>query len=184
MLDFLSDEVRRDPYPLFAQARSAFPVLHEPRSGMWLLFDYDSVKRALHDHESFSSEAQTPSGKTPDWLVFMDPPRHSKLRAIIMRAFTPKSIAGLEPRVRELSRALLEPVLERGEMDLVADYSAPLPWWARRTATPRSSPTRTASTSPASRIHTSPSATASTSAWARHCHAWRAAWPSRTCWSG
>lgn len=127
MLDFLSDEMRRDPYPLFAQARSAFPVLHEPGSGMWLLFDYDSVKRALHDHEAFSSVVETPTGKAPDWLVFSDPPRHSKLRAIVMRAFTPKSIASLEPRVRELSRALLEPVLERGEMDLVADYSAPLP---------------------------------------------------------
>ncbi len=127
MLDFLSDELRRDPYPLFTQARSAFPVLHEPGSDMWLLFDYDSVKRALNDSEVFSSVVETPMGKAPDWLVFSDPPRHSKLRAIVMRAFTPRSIASLEPRVRELSRELLEPVLERGEMDLVADYSAPLP---------------------------------------------------------
>jgi len=127
MLDFLSDELRRDPYPLFTQARSAFPVLHEPGSDMWLLFDYDSVKRALNDSEVFSSVVETPMGKAPDWLVFSDPPRHSKLRAIVMRAFTPRSIASLEPRVRELSRELLEPVLERGEMDLVTDYSAPLP---------------------------------------------------------
>ena len=55
MLDFLSDELRRDPYPLFTQARSAFPVLHEPGSDMWMLFDYDSVKRALNDSEVFSS---------------------------------------------------------------------------------------------------------------------------------
>jgi cytochrome P450 len=127
MLDFLSDELRRDPYPLFTQARSAFPVLHEPGSDMWMLFDYDSVKRALNDSEVFSSVVETPLGKAPDWLVFSDPPRHSKLRAIVMRAFTPRSIASVEPRVRELSRELLEPVLERGEMDLVADYSAPLP---------------------------------------------------------
>jgi cytochrome P450 len=127
MLDFLSDELRRDPYPLFTQARSAFPVLHEPGSDMWMLFDYDSVKRALNDSEVFSSVVETPMGKAPDWLVFSDPPRHSKLRAIVMRAFTPRSIASVEPRVRELSRELLEPVLERGEMDLVADYSAPLP---------------------------------------------------------
>lgn len=127
MLDFLSDEMRRDPYPLFAQARSGFPVLHEPNTDMWLLFDYDSVKRALNDPESFSSVVETPTGKAPDWLVFSDPPRHSKLRAIIMRAFTPRSIAALEPRVRDLSRELLRPVLERGELDLVADYAAPLP---------------------------------------------------------
>jgi cytochrome P450 len=127
MLDFLSDEMRRDPYPLFAQVRSACPVLLDTSSGMWLVFDYDSVKRALNDSESFSSVVETPTGKAPDWLVFSDPPRHSKLRAIIMRAFTPRSIASLEPRVRELSRELLAPVLERGELDLVADYAAPLP---------------------------------------------------------
>ena len=127
MLDFLSDEMRRDPYPLYAQARSDFPVLHEPGSGMWLLFDYDSVKRALNDPEAFSSVVETATGKAPDWLVFSDPPRHSKLRAIVMRAFTPRSIASLEPRVRELSRQLLRPVLERGELDLVADYASPLP---------------------------------------------------------
>ncbi|NMO17842.1 cytochrome P450 [Pyxidicoccus fallax] len=127
MLDFLTDEMRRDPYPLFARARSDFPVLHEPNADMWLLFDYDSVKRALNDHEAFSSVVETPTGKAPDWLVFTDPPRHSKLRGIIMRAFTPRSIASLEPRVRELSRELLAPVLERGELDLVADYASPLP---------------------------------------------------------
>ncbi|MFP2926000.1 cytochrome P450 [Pyxidicoccus sp. 3LG] len=126
-MDFLSDDMRRNPYPFYAQAREHFPVLHEPNADMWLLFDYDSVKRALNDHEAFSSIVETGSGTTPDWLVFSDPPRHSKLRAIVMRAFTPKSIASLEPRVRELSRELLASALERGELDLVADYAAPLP---------------------------------------------------------
>ncbi|MCP3139767.1 cytochrome P450 [Pyxidicoccus xibeiensis] len=126
-MDFLSDDMRRDPYPFYAQAREHFPVLHEPGADLWLLFDYDSVKRALNDHEAFSNIVETSSGQTPDWLVFSDPPRHSKLRAIVMRAFTPKSIASLEPRVRELSHELLAPALERGELDLVADFAAPLP---------------------------------------------------------
>ncbi|RKH10958.1 cytochrome P450 [Corallococcus sp. CA053C] len=82
---------------------------------------------ALRSSEAFSSVVETPTGKALDWLVFSDPPRHSKLRAIVLRAFTPRSIASLEPRVRELSRELLEPVLDRGALDLVADYSAPLP---------------------------------------------------------
>jgi len=49
------------------------------------------------------------------------------LRALISRAFTPKVVANLEPRIRELSRELLDRVTARGEMDLAVDYSVPLP---------------------------------------------------------
>ncbi|MCY1083326.1 cytochrome P450 [Archangium lansingense] len=127
MMNLFSDDIRRNPFPLYEQVRSSAPVFHMPDTEMWMLFDYEGVKRALYDHEAFSSVVTPPTGKAPDWLVFSDPPRHTKLRGIIMRAFTPKSIASLEPRVRELSRELLEPQLERGEMDLAADYSSPLP---------------------------------------------------------
>jgi cytochrome P450 len=127
MMNFLSDDLRRDPYPLYEQVRSSSPLLHEPQSDMWLVFDYESVKRVLTDHESFSSIVTPPTGKAPDWLVFSDPPRHKKLRGIIMRAFTPWSIASLEPRIREVSRELLVPVLKRGQMDLAGDYSNLLP---------------------------------------------------------
>jgi cytochrome P450 len=128
MMDMFTDEMRRNPYPLYDELRSNAPVFQVPGTEMWMLFDYESVKRALTDHEAFSSVVKTPAGgKTPDWLVFSDPPRHTKLRNLILRAFTPRSIASLEPRVRELSRELLDPSLERGAMDLVADYSAPLP---------------------------------------------------------
>ena len=122
-----SDDVRRDPYHWYAQVREASPVLRDPRSGMWMLFDYDSVKRAMNDHEAFSSVVHPPTGRAPEWLVFLDPPRHSNLRAIVMRTFTPRAISGLEPRIRELSRALLDEHIGRGEMDLVDDYAGPLP---------------------------------------------------------
>jgi cytochrome P450 len=127
MMEFLTDDMRRDPYPLYEQVRSSSPLLHMAEADMWMLFDYESVKRALTDHEAFSSVVTPPTGKAPDWLVFSDPPRHTKLRGLIMRAFTPRSIANLEPRVRELSRELLDQTIERGEMDLAADYSSLLP---------------------------------------------------------
>jgi len=128
MMEMFTDEMRRNPYPLYDEVRNNMPVFQVPGTEMWMLFDYESVKRALTDHEAFSSVVRTPAGgTTPDWLVFSDPPRHTKLRGLIMRAFTPRSIAGLESRVQELSRELLEPHLERGALDLVADYSAPLP---------------------------------------------------------
>ncbi|MDP9033369.1 MAG: hypothetical protein M3O50_01060, partial [Myxococcota bacterium] len=66
-------------------------------------------------------------GRPFDWLIFQDPPRHTKLRALLQRAFTPRAIAELQPRVRTLARELLGAALEHGEMNLVAAYAAPLP---------------------------------------------------------
>jgi cytochrome P450 len=121
LMDFFSEEVRRNPYPVYDEARRRSPVLHDPASDHWMVFDYEDVWRVLNDHDAFSSRIGF------DWLVFADPPRHTKLRALISQAFTPRSVANLEPRIRELSRGLLGRVIERGEMDLAADYSIPLP---------------------------------------------------------
>ncbi|MFY1828781.1 cytochrome P450 [Myxococcus fulvus] len=127
MLDLFTDDTRRSPFALYARLRERSPLLHEPRADLWFLFDYDSVKRALQDHAVFSSVVTRPGGRTPDWLLFKDPPQHTKLRGIIMQAFTPRSIANLEPHVRELSRGLLAPLVGRGEMEVVAEYSSQLP---------------------------------------------------------
>jgi cytochrome P450 len=81
------------------------------------------VKRVVSDHETFSSAVPAPD----NWFIFFDPPRHTKLRALISRAFTPRMVANLEPRIRQLSRELLDKRIEDGEMDLAADYSVPLP---------------------------------------------------------
>lgn len=127
MTDFFSEGMRRNPYPAYAQVRGRSPVLHAPGADLWMLFDYEGVKRALNDHEVFSSVVAPPTANTSQWLVFRDPPRHTQLRALIMRAFTPRAVANLEPRIRELSNALLAPALARGEMDLVTDFAVPLP---------------------------------------------------------
>ncbi len=121
MTSLFSAEVRRNPYPVYEQLRSASPLYRDPPSGLWMIFDYDNVKRMLSEHETFSSRCGY------DWLLFSDPPRHTKLRALLSQAFTPRSVANLEPRIRELSRTLLNQTIQRGEMDLAADYSIPLP---------------------------------------------------------
>jgi cytochrome P450 len=126
-MDLFSEEMRRNPYSMYERLRSASPVLHVPRFGVWMIFNYEGVKRAIKDLETFSSAAAPGGGKPFDWLIFSDPPRHTKLRAIVMRAFTPGMVANLEPRIRQLSRDLLDPLVERGEFDLAADYAVPLP---------------------------------------------------------
>ncbi len=120
-MNFLSPENRKNPFPLYDLARSHSPIMREPTSGLWMAFDYDSVKRILTDHENFSSR------RGPDWLIFTDPPRHTKLRALVSQAFTPRSIAGLEPRIAQISAELLSPALARGQLDVVADFALRLP---------------------------------------------------------
>ncbi|KYF54675.1 cytochrome [Sorangium cellulosum] len=126
-MNLFPEEMRRDPYPLYDQMRGSSPVLHVAPLDLWMIFDHEGVKRALTDHEAFSSVVTPVTGKAPDWLIFSDPPRHTKLRAIVMRAFTARSVAALEPRVREVSRELLDQQIERGEMDLALDYADLLP---------------------------------------------------------
>jgi cytochrome P450 len=124
MFDFFSDKMRRNPYPMYDHLRDASPVLQVPPPfDAWMIFDFEGVKRALSDHDTFSSRVPGPQ----NWFLFFDPPSHTKLRALISRAFTPRSVASLEPRIRELSRQLLDQTMDRGEMDLAADYSVPLP---------------------------------------------------------
>src|SRR4030095_12013327 len=129
MIDLFSDDTRRNPYPAYDRMREVSPVFHLAPFDVWLIFDFGGVKRVLTDHDAFSSNlSHVPgSGNPGEWFIFFDPPRHTKLRALISKAFTPRIVANLEPRIRELSRQLLDQTIERGEMDLAADFSVPLP---------------------------------------------------------
>jgi len=122
--NMFSDEIRRNPFPVYQTMRKLSPVFHVPPPfDGWMIFDYQSVKWALNDHETFSSRVPAP----PNWFIFIDPPNHTKLRGLISQAFTPRMVANLEPRIREISRQLLDRAAPHGEMDLVAEYSTPLP---------------------------------------------------------
>jgi cytochrome P450 len=128
-MDLFSDDMRRDPYPAYDRMRAGSPVFHLAPLDLWMIFDFDGVRRALVDHDAFSSDLSLVPGQgnPGQWFIFFDPPRHTKLRALISKAFTPRVVAGLEPRVRELSRQLLDEAIERGEMDLANDFAVPLP---------------------------------------------------------
>jgi cytochrome P450 len=102
--------------------RAASPVLRVPAPfDAWMIFDYEGVRRALTDVETFSS--QVPA---PQWFIFFDPPLHTKLRGLISRALTPGVVAGQEARIREISGTLLDAYADRGTIDLATEYSVPL----------------------------------------------------------
>jgi cytochrome P450 len=125
-MSFFTAEMRRDPYPVYQQLRRQGPVFHFPPTDAWMLLDHESVKRALTDSESFSSVV-TAGATTSRWLIFQDPPRHTQLRALVTRAFTPRAVAALEPRIAALATELLDAVTARGAMDVVGDFAVPLP---------------------------------------------------------
>jgi cytochrome P450 len=128
MLDFHSADFRRNPYPAYDRIRALAPVVQDSRTGCWMVLDYAGVKQVLHDPETFSSRATPRPGDEPmQWLIFFDPPRHTKVRALVSMAFTPKSISALERRIREIAAELLDKAVPRREMDLVGELAVPLP---------------------------------------------------------
>jgi cytochrome P450 len=129
MMNLFSDDMRRNPCPEYDRMRSGSPVVHLPPFDLWMIFDFDSVKPVLAEHDTFSSDlSHVPGHGNPgEWFLFFDPPRHTKLRTLISKAFTPRVVAHLEPRIRELSRQLLDQTIERGQMDLATDFAVTLP---------------------------------------------------------
>lgn len=122
-VELFNEEYLRDPFPLYAEFRCRAPVYKVPPPfDAWMIFDYDGVNRALNDHEAFSNRVPAPA----NWFIFQDPPAHTRLRALVSKAFTPRVIARIEALIRQLSHSLLAEVLDRGQMDVASDFAVPL----------------------------------------------------------
>jgi cytochrome P450 len=130
----------RDPYPLYDRMREAGRVLTTPY-GATLVHRYEDVRQVHLDHDAFSMGAvggMTSAGAGESMggggdlmmsktMLTADPPDHERLRRVVNRAFTPRSITDLEPRVREICRELLAPLAAGEPFDIVAEFAAPLP---------------------------------------------------------
>ncbi|MEX2157844.1 MAG: cytochrome P450 [Dehalococcoidia bacterium] len=129
----LDPATKRDPYPAYAYLRQEHPVYRiEPLGGVYALSRYDDVNFALNHPELFSSTGFTETRIHEEdgpvtMLIFADPPDHTRLRNLVNRGFTPKMIADLEPRIREVTRELIDRIVAQGETDLIADLAMPLP---------------------------------------------------------
>lgn len=122
-------DLRLDPYPMYAEMRKA-PITFNPQFGAWTLFRYEDVRQVLNDHLTFSSslfEGLSLETVVENSIQVMDPPRHTKLRALASFAFTPKAVAELQPRIREIAAELLDLALEEEEFDFVREFAIPFP---------------------------------------------------------
>ena len=138
----LDPDATEDPYPFYAALRRA-PVQPIEGFGMWGVSRYADVVNVLRHPELFSSspmraalsrpetfvpeEERTRSVTDAETLIGSDPPAHTRIRKIANRGFTPARIAALEPRIREIARALVDDFAARGACDVVADFAVPLP---------------------------------------------------------
>jgi len=125
-----------NPFSFYRQMQKENPVVFDPdyvthwgEKGVWHVFSYKEVKHVLSHPDIFSSQAMPVSDENPISrnLVNSDPPRHTHLRKIISKSFTPRVISDLEPWIRKLAHELLEPALESGEMDFMNQFATPLP---------------------------------------------------------
>lgn len=122
-----------DPYPVWRRLRDEAPVYHNEKLDFWALSRYDDVLRGLLDHETFVSshgimlEVMTGEPCGIPMMIMMDPPKHTRHRKLVARAFTPRRIAGLEAKITALANELLDTVEGEEEFDYVESFAGLLP---------------------------------------------------------
>jgi cytochrome P450 len=127
---------RANPYPHYKPLYGRPPVVLQLMMPLALVGNYADVSAILRDHERFSSNwPKNSKMMDPQMDLFgdaatvltSDPPTHTRLRRLVSRAFTPKRIKDLEPRIREITNSLLDRAEAKGELEAIADLATPLP---------------------------------------------------------
>jgi pimeloyl-[acyl-carrier protein] synthase len=133
-------EMLADPYPVYHRLRSTDPVHWSERIGRWVLTRYDDVVQALSDPR-LSSERVGPGARQPEvgggslparpgipenMLLFSDPPKHTRLRGLVNKAFTPRVLDAMRTRIQAIVDEALNAVQDTGHMEVIADLSYPL----------------------------------------------------------
>src|SRR5262245_29648341 len=125
-----SYELHEDPYPVYKWLRDEAPAYWNDAIGFWALSRHADVLAGFKD-SSLLSNAQGVSlerssgGAASELASFlaMDPPRHDQMRALVAHGFTPRRVAELEPRVRELAAAHIDAFIERGSCDFIQEFA-------------------------------------------------------------
>lgn len=140
--DLMTAAALADPFPVYRRLREESPVHWSENHGGWLLTRYDDVARSLKDPRFSAARSAAMFERMPPdvreatrplqrafalWLLMMDPPDHTRLRALVSKAFAPSLVAALRPRVQALIDGALDRVIDAGRLDLIADLAQPIP---------------------------------------------------------
>jgi cytochrome P450 len=133
-----------DPYPVYRRLREDHPILWNPATNQWLLSRHADVNRLLRDrrlgrtylHQSTHAEMGRPD--PPDWhapfhelndagILDMEPPDHTRLRRLVLKAFTPRTVEAMRESIAAIVDGLIDDFGAAGEVDLIAQFAEPLP---------------------------------------------------------
>ncbi len=128
-------EVHEDPYPLYARLRAEAPVYRNEELDFWALARHADVLAAFKDTKRFSNRfgvsidpsSYGPRARLGTSFLAMDPPDHTRMRALVSRSFTPRRVAEMESRIREIAVWRLDRLVGAGSFDAVAEFAGKLP---------------------------------------------------------
>jgi len=134
-LTALDPAFRADPYPVLARLRQREPVHHDRVLERWVLSRPQDVDRVLRDRTMSVDPRQAREGTYMHIfnrfrtfsMLFQDPPAHTRLRGLVSKAFTPRAVERLAPRMRQISHDLLTAVSGRERFDVIESFAGPLP---------------------------------------------------------
>src|SRR5579871_2657199 len=135
----LSPEYIRDPYPHYGRLRQTDPV-HVTQHGMYLVSRHADVSLVMRDKrfgkDYVERTVRRYGPKVMDepifrsmsrWMLQQDPPDHTRLRSLVVKAFTARRVEDMRPRIQEVVDQTIDAVIEKGHMDLIEDFAFRLP---------------------------------------------------------
>jgi len=135
-MDPFARQLISDPFPAYARLLAAAPMFHEPTQS-WMISRYDDVRHVVHSpafsRGNFHERTRAALGDGPllqamsDFLLFRDPPDHTRLRALLTQAFTPRAVERLREQIQRTVDELLDRPQADDSLDLISDFAYPLP---------------------------------------------------------
>ena len=126
--------INADPYPVYRRLREEAPVYYNDRHDFFAVSQFADVEKGLLDAQTYISGKggiieliKADIEMPPGVIIFEDPPTHTIHRRLLSRAFTPRRVAELEPKIREFCALSLDPLVGSDRFDIIADLGAQMP---------------------------------------------------------
>ena len=127
-LDFCAPSTHDNPYEMYDYFLEHEPIRFDENNGVWEVFRYDDIVAIERDAETFiNGEGIRPNIPPDPGMIYQDGELHNKQRALVSSGFTPRQMRKMEALAREIVRDLVDKMLAKDEVDIVADLAGPLP---------------------------------------------------------